>query len=64
MRYTNWIHNQIYKILEGRTKDTNVRYFITQLFSRMKEIEKKGAFFFGDDEEKLSPSAILNQKKL
>lgn len=64
MRFTNWIHNQIYKILEAKSKDTNVRFFITQLLSRMKEIERKGTFFFGDDEEKVSPSVAFNQKKL
>ena len=38
-----------------------MRYFITQLLSRMKDIERKGTFFFGDDE---SPSAAFNQKKI
>jgi hypothetical protein len=30
----------------------------------MKDIERKGTFFFGDDDEKVSPSAAFNQKKL
>ena len=45
----NWVHNQIYKILEGKSKDTNVRFFIIQLLSRMKDLEKKGALFFEDE---------------
>lgn len=46
---TNWVHNQIFKILEGKGKDTNVRYFVIQLLSRMKDLEKKGAIFLGEE---------------
>ena len=45
----NWVHNQIYKILEGKSKDTNVRFFVTQLLSRLRDLENKGALFFGDE---------------
>ena len=29
----------------------------------MKDIERKGTFYFGDDDDKVSPSAVLIQKK-
>jgi hypothetical protein len=28
-RLDNWIYSQIYKILDGKSKDTNVRFFIS-----------------------------------
>ena len=46
--HTNWVHNQIHKIING-SKETNVRYFLSSLLFRLKEIESKGALIFGSD---------------
>lgn len=46
--HTNWVHNQIHKILNGT--NVNVRFFLIQLLQRMKEIEKKGALMFGGED--------------